>query len=73
MFETETIEPLLVDSATAARILKVSPKTLFTMRTNGEIPFIRMRSGRQSIRFSVEELKKWIGERQERAGEVGLQ
>ncbi len=48
---------LLISEIEAARILGISPRTLWTLRTEGKIPFIRI--GR-SIRYSVEALRKWI-------------
>ena len=49
---------LLVDSREAARLLKVSPRTLWQMHTTGEMP-PPIRIGR-AVRWSLEVLKKWV-------------
>ena len=52
--------PLIVERE-AARRLRVSPKTLWTLRKAGQIPFVAV--GR-SIRYRVETLDAWIAERE---------
>jgi len=49
--------PLLVDSKTAARMLAISPRTLWAMQKSGELPVVRIR---RSIRFDVKDLEAWI-------------
>lgn len=51
---------LLIDSKQAAKILKVSERTLMRMHTAGEIP-PPIRIGR-AVRWSLETLKKWVEE-----------
>ena len=49
---------LLVDTKEAAKLLKVSPRTLWSMYTSGEMPQpIRIGT---SVRWSFEALKKWV-------------
>lgn len=59
-----TVGPLLVNSTEAAKMLDVSPKTLFNMRSAGEVPFVRIRAGRKGVRFSVLSLQNWITEQE---------
>lgn len=49
---------LLIDSQEAAKLLKVSPRTLWRMQTSGEMP-APIRLGR-AVRWSAEVLKKWV-------------
>jgi excisionase family DNA binding protein len=49
---------LLIDSREAARLLNVSPRTLYQMYTDGTMP-PPIRIGR-AIRFSLDALKKWV-------------
>jgi len=51
---------LLIDSKVAARLLKVSQRTLWRMHKTGEMP-PPIRIGR-AVRWSVEVLKKWVEE-----------
>lgn len=51
---------LLIDSRGAARLLKVSPRTLWKMQNNGEMP-PPIRIGR-AVRWSLDALQKWIEE-----------
>lgn len=49
---------LLINSKEAAKLLKVSPRTLWRMQTSGEMP-APIRLGR-AVRWSAEVLKKWV-------------
>ena len=49
---------LLIDSREAARMLKISQRTLWRMHTTGEMP-PPIRIGR-AVRWSLEALKKWV-------------
>ena len=49
--------PRLVNSREAARLLAVSPRTLWAMQKSGELPVVRIR---RSIRFGVKDLEAWI-------------
>jgi len=51
------LQPLLVSSAQAARLLAVSERTLFSLRKAGTIPAVQV--GR-AVRYSVAELEAWI-------------
>ncbi|MEN1704602.1 MAG: helix-turn-helix domain-containing protein [Planctomycetota bacterium] len=54
-FDPET--PLLVSEREAAKLLAISPRTLWSLRQSGEIPCIRI--GR-AVRYSVAELSAWV-------------
>lgn len=51
-------ERLLIDSQEVAKLLKLSPRTIWTMQTSGEIPK-PIRIGR-SIRWGYRELVAWV-------------
>ena len=51
--------PLLVDEATAAQMLSISQRTLYTLRKQGRIAFVPL--GRQrGIRYDVAELESFV-------------
>ncbi|TWU49457.1 helix-turn-helix domain-containing protein [Rubripirellula reticaptiva] len=50
-----------------AKILGVSPKTIYAMAEGEQIPFFRIGTGRGTLRFEVEEVKAAL--RQEAAGQ----
>lgn len=52
------VNRLLLNEREAARRLNVSPRTLFSMRMAGKIPFIRM--GTNLVRYSESSLIEWI-------------
>jgi excisionase family DNA binding protein len=52
---------LLVDEPTAAKLLGVSARTLFSMRQRGEIPFVRVSF---RVLYSPAALVAWIEARQ---------
>ena len=58
--QVATVQPLLVNKATAAEILDVTEKTLDKWIVEFGLPCVRL--GR-SVRFSIEALKAWIVER----------
>jgi len=53
----EVANPLLVDARQAARLLSVSPRTLFSLTKTGRIPVVRI--GR-ATRYSPKDLEKFI-------------
>jgi excisionase family DNA binding protein len=53
----EVSESLLVNSATAARMLSVCSKTLWSLTARGEIPVVQV--GR-AVRYSPDDLRAWI-------------
>lgn len=56
--------PLLVPSPTAARMLGISPRSLYEWtRPRGPIPVIRMPGGR-AVRYSTSALQQWIEQQQ---------
>lgn len=52
--------PLLVDARQAARLLGVSPRTLYSLLSEKAIPSVRLRGRRL---FSPEALARWVQER----------
>ena len=54
---------LLLTEAEAAIALGISRRTLWTLRTEGRIPFLRIG---KCVRYSVEALKAWIEEKNKR-------
>ena len=50
-------DPLLINSPTAARMLCISQRTLWSLTDVGEIPVIRI--GR-AVRYSPADLQAWI-------------
>jgi excisionase family DNA binding protein len=58
--EEPTDQGLLIDSRQAAKLLNVSPRTLWRMHNDGEMPQ-PIRIGR-AVRWSLEALKKWIAD-----------
>lgn len=55
--------PLLVNSRDAARLLAISPRTLFALVKSGQVPVVRV--GRRVL-FSVEALQRWVRARLDR-------
>ena len=54
-------EPLLVDLRTAAKMLGLSEKTVWSMARNKRLPSLKAGPGRSSRRmYSVEALKTWV-------------
>ena len=51
---------LLLTEREAAKALAICERTLFTLRTSGEIPHVKI--GR-SIRYYVADLHRWIAEK----------
>jgi excisionase family DNA binding protein len=49
---------LLIDSRSAARMLSLSERTLYTLAKSGAIPFVRC--GKRGKRFSVAAIERWI-------------
>ena len=64
-------EPLAVSEAVAARLLGVSPRTLWQLRHEGRGPRHAMIGG--SIRYRIEELHRYLAEQQAAASasEIG--
>ena len=60
-----TIQPVLLMTARdAARALAISERQLWQRTKDGEIPCVRI--GR-SVRYSPDDLRKWIEEQKEKA------
>jgi excisionase family DNA binding protein len=58
---TPTAPPLLVDAREAARLLAISPRTLWSLTKAGDVPVVRI--GRL-VRYDVAGLGRWVTERQ---------
>jgi predicted DNA-binding transcriptional regulator AlpA len=57
--ETQTIEPLLVNAATAAKLLSVSRSKFYSMHAAGLVPMPIVLGG--SVRWDVEnDLRPWV-------------
>ncbi len=50
---------LLVDTATAAKMLAISARTIWTLQASGELKPVRI--GR-AVRFSISELERFIAQ-----------
>lgn len=50
-------DTLLVDARTAAKMLAVSTRTLWTLTDRGDIPAVRI--GR-SVRYAIDDLRRFI-------------
>jgi excisionase family DNA binding protein len=55
--------PLLLRPVDAARLLSISPRTLWELTRRGEIRVVRVM--RRGVRYSVVELQRWIDAQQE--------
>ena len=56
--ESATVAPLLVDAATAATMLAISPRTLWQLTADGEIPVVTI--GRAGKRYRPADLAAFI-------------
>jgi excisionase family DNA binding protein len=56
--EQTTVEPLLLTSRQAARILSLSERTLFSLVKSGRIPVVQI--GERGIRYDPCDLRRWI-------------
>jgi excisionase family DNA binding protein len=54
----------LLTQREVCRLLKLSPKTLQTLRRTRQIPFVKF--GHRSIRFRAEEIQAFVREREVR-------
>jgi excisionase family DNA binding protein len=54
-----TVPPLLVDAREAARLLSISPRALWQLTNQGDMPVIRI--GR-AVRYDVAALGRWVAE-----------
>ena len=61
-----TTPPLLVDAREAARLLAISPRTLWSLSKTGEIPVVRL--GKRAVRYDPEALRRRVAEWQEGGG-----
>jgi predicted DNA-binding transcriptional regulator AlpA len=53
-------EPLLITAAEFARLLQISTRTLWRLRSAGELPEPVRFGG--AVRWRLEEIRKWIGD-----------
>jgi hypothetical protein len=61
-------EPLLVTEQEAARMLSVSQRTMYTLRTTGQIEAAQM--SERCVRYDVEDLRAFIAARKTGAAQV---
>jgi excisionase family DNA binding protein len=61
---------LAVDQAEAARRLSVSTRTIFTLREQGKIGFIRPGGTGGKVLIPVDELRRYVRENKQTAAEV---
>jgi excisionase family DNA binding protein len=54
----DAAEPILVAGPEAARLLAISPRTLWTLTDRGEVPCVRI--GRRSVRYAVADLRAYV-------------
>lgn len=57
MIANDKSEPLLLTAAQAAKVLAISPRTLWTLTDTGVVPCVRL--GR-SVRYSTDDLREVI-------------
>ncbi len=57
-----TSAPLLFDERQAAKMLAISPRTLWSLRDAGEVSCVRI--GR-AVRYAYDELERWIERKKE--------
>jgi excisionase family DNA binding protein len=50
-------KPILVDCREAARLLSISPRTLWQLTNDGEIPSLKI--GAKCVRYRVVDLETW--------------
>jgi len=56
-----TLPQLLIDARDAARLLSISPRTLWSLTKAGKIPVVRI--GRRVL-YATDTLRAWITERE---------
>lgn len=56
-----TTEKLLLTALDAAKLMGISPRTLWALTKTGEIP--RVPIGTKQYRYHVQDLEDWIAER----------
>lgn len=65
--ECRNVPPqMLLTADETARALSISPRTLWTLTKEGEIPFIQV--GSRSVRYSVADLEAWIDRKRQGGG-----
>lgn len=59
---TPTPTPMLLTARDAARMLAISPRTLWGLRRHGLIPIIIPGRGRaRMLRYRIDDVRAWIG------------
>jgi excisionase family DNA binding protein len=59
--QASTNSLLLITPGGAAKLLAISPRTLWSMTASGEIPSVRV--GKRGRRYSLAALQRWIEDR----------
>jgi len=62
------VGPLLLTSREAARVLSISERTLFSLRTSGAIRCVKV--GPAGVRYSIDELRRFIASREAEGGDA---
>lgn len=57
---------LVVDERTAAKMLSVSVRTMFTLRKMG-LPYFRIGSGTKAVRYRVSSIEQWVADQELRS------
>ena len=57
MTDTPTIPPMLISEREAARLLGVSPRTVFTLRQGGRLPCVHIGA---SVRYDIVDIRAFI-------------
>ena len=66
---TPAPSPLALRPREAAKALGISPRLLWQLTKGGEIPSVRVGTGkRQSVLYPVEVLRAWLGARAAKGG-----
>lgn len=61
---TSPAEPLAVRPRDAAKLLSISERTLWAMTKRGDLPAIRVGTGRRrAVLYSVAQLREWLSHR----------
>ncbi len=59
-YENQTTESVLVTSAELAKLLHISTRTLWRMKSSGQLPDPLRLGG--AVRWRMEEIQKWIAD-----------
>jgi excisionase family DNA binding protein len=67
---TDASTPLVLRPRDAAKALSISPRLLWQLTKDGQIPCVRVGSGkRKSVLYPLEDLKAWLSRESKRNGQ----